>query len=106
MPANVLPKVLSNVHAGGSKVWHFFLVANVAWLSAGNDALMLEKSDIGVAIAAQDADSERSSALLSCDISIPSFAMLPRLVHVHGSVIALRFQVLILLDLQVWPLLL
>ena len=64
----------------------------------GNDALMLEESDVGVAIAAHDA--ANSGAQLSCDISIPSFAVLPRLVHVHGSVIALRFQGLILLDLQ------
>ena len=66
---------------------------------AGNDAQMLEESDVAVAVAAPDAAD--SGAQLSCDISIPSFAVLPRLVQVHGSVIALRFQGLILLDLQV-----
>ena len=60
---------------------------------------MLEESDVAVAVAAPDA--AHSGAQLSCDISIPSFAVLPRLVQVHGSVIALRFQGLILLDLQV-----
>ena len=65
----------------------------------GNDAQMLEESDVGVAVAAPDA--AVSGAQLSCDISIPSFSVLPRLVQVHGSVIAMRFQGLILLNLQV-----
>ena len=60
---------------------------------------MLEESDIGVAVAAPDAAD--CGAQRSCDISIPSFAVLPRLVQVHGSVIALRFQGLILHNIQV-----
>ena len=96
-------QLVLSIGDGGTKPTHINETRECSAVScsAGNDKYMLQKSHIGVAISSNSADSGRSSAVLNCDVSIPSFAQLPRLIHVHGSTMALRFQGLILLDIQV-----
>ena len=67
---------------------------------------MLEAAGAGIAIARGATKSSgtaakgvRTGAVLSCDMAIPNFGMLPRLVQVHGTTAALRFQGLLVLNL-------